>query len=372
MGDEDAAHERAEGDAAAAETPAQTPMARARSLGSWKTFVRIDRVAGMISAPPMPMKQRVAMSMPAEVANAEAAEPTPNTTSPMLQRALAAEPVTEAAGGEEQAGEDDRVAVDDPLELAVGGVQALARGGQRHVEDRVVDADHEEAEGQHGERPPAIAIDRCFVHVGQGVLRRHASGDRANVELRSIGTQSTWKWRRSPPPRQPPRSSLALRPSIPYHPGQVSQEQSAIDLPPMHELLTGLIGLVVGFTVGLTGMGGGALMTPLLVLGLGVNPLVAVSSDLVTAAVVKPIGATAHLRHGTVHRGLVAWLCAGSIPAAIAGSLVLHHLGLGAAAARRVQVGDRGHAARAVVAILAKAIIGRRRDAHRPTPLHEV
>lgn len=140
----------------------------------------------------------------------------------------------------------------------------------------------------------------------------------------------------------------------------------------MHELLTGLIGLVVGFTVGLTGMGGGALMTPLLVLGLGVNPLVAVSSDLVTAAVVKPIGATAHLRHGTVHRGLVAWLCAGSIPAAIAGSLVLHHVGLGATAARRVQVGIGLTLLVAVVAILAKAIIGRRRDTQPPTPLHEV
>jgi uncharacterized membrane protein YfcA len=140
----------------------------------------------------------------------------------------------------------------------------------------------------------------------------------------------------------------------------------------MHELLTSLIGLVVGFTVGLTGMGGGALMTPLLVLGLGINPLVAVSSDLVTAAVVKPIGATAHLRHGTVHRGLVGWLCAGSIPAAIAGSLVLHHLGLGAAAARRVQVAIGLTLLVAVLAIVAKAIIGRRRATIAPTHLSEV
>jgi uncharacterized membrane protein YfcA len=140
----------------------------------------------------------------------------------------------------------------------------------------------------------------------------------------------------------------------------------------MHALLTSLIGLVVGFTVGLTGMGGGALMTPLLVLGLGINPLVAVSSDLVTAAIVKPIGATAHLRHGTVHRGLVGWLCAGSIPAAIAGSLVLHHLGLGAAAAHRVQVTIGLTLLVAVVAIVAKGIIARRRAALAPTHLSEV
>lgn len=140
----------------------------------------------------------------------------------------------------------------------------------------------------------------------------------------------------------------------------------------MHELITGLIGLVVGFTVGLTGMGGGALMTPLLVLGLGINPVVAVSSDLVTAAIVKPIGATAHLRHGTVHRGLVGWLCAGSIPGAITGSLILHHLGLGASAAHRVQVAIGLTLLVAVVAIAMKGVIGRRRANQVPTPLQEV
>ena len=51
-------------------------------------------------------------------------------------------------------------------------------------------------------------------------------------------------------------------------------------------------GAVVGFVVGLTGMGGGALMTPMLVLLFGVDPLTAVSTDLVAAVVIKPIGAT--------------------------------------------------------------------------------
>ena len=80
-------------------------------------------------------------------------------------------------------------------------------------------------------------------------------------------------------------------------------------------------GLIVGFVVGLTGMGGGALMTPLLVLVFGVTPLTAVSSDLVAALVMKPVGGGLHLRRGTVHRGLVLWLALGSVPAAFAGRL---------------------------------------------------
>src|ERR671919_2717105 len=86
-------------------------------------------------------------------------------------------------------------------------------------------------------------------------------------------------------------------------------------------------GLVVGLTVGLTGMGGGALMTPLLVLLFKVEPLAAVSSDLVASFVMKPVGGGVHLRRGTVNLRLVGWLCAGSIPSAFAGVLVLRGLG---------------------------------------------
>jgi uncharacterized protein len=85
--------------------------------------------------------------------------------------------------------------------------------------------------------------------------------------------------------------------------------------------------LVVGVVVGLTGMGGGALMTPMLVLFFGVSPLAAVSSDLVASAVMKPVGSLAHLRNGTVRTDLVRWLCLGSIPAAFAGVLVARSLG---------------------------------------------
>lgn len=85
----------------------------------------------------------------------------------------------------------------------------------------------------------------------------------------------------------------------------------------------------VGIVVGLTGMGGGALMTPMLVLIFGVPPLAAISSDLVASAVMKPVGSFVHLRRGTVNLRLVAWLCAGSIPSAFCGVLIVTAFGEG-------------------------------------------
>jgi uncharacterized membrane protein YfcA len=87
-----------------------------------------------------------------------------------------------------------------------------------------------------------------------------------------------------------------------------------------------LAGFIVGIVVGLTGMGGGALMTPVLVLGFGIEPLTAVSSDLVAAVAMKPIGGGIHFRRGTVHTGLVKWLALGSVPGALLGSYVISHL----------------------------------------------
>jgi uncharacterized membrane protein YfcA len=85
----------------------------------------------------------------------------------------------------------------------------------------------------------------------------------------------------------------------------------------------------IGIVVGLTGMGGGALMTPVLVLFFSVPPLTAVSSDLVASAVMKPVGSFVHLRRGTVNLGLVKWLCIGSIPGAFSGVLIARALGRG-------------------------------------------
>ena len=88
-----------------------------------------------------------------------------------------------------------------------------------------------------------------------------------------------------------------------------------------------LASVIVGFTVGLTGMGGGALMTPILVIFFGVTPTAAVSSDLVAAMVMKPVGGGVHIRRKTVRWELVRWLCIGSVPAAFAGVFLLHSLG---------------------------------------------
>ena len=88
-----------------------------------------------------------------------------------------------------------------------------------------------------------------------------------------------------------------------------------------------LAGAFVGVVVGMTGMGGGALMTPMLVFFFGVNPLAAVSSDLVVSLFMKPVGGLVHLRRGTVDRRLVGWLCVGSVPAAFAGVLLLRAAG---------------------------------------------
>src|SRR5436305_794361 len=84
---------------------------------------------------------------------------------------------------------------------------------------------------------------------------------------------------------------------------------------------------VVGLLVGMTGAGGGALMTPMLILLFGVKPATAISSDLVAAFVMRPIGAAVHLRAGTVNLRLVRWMVIGSVPAAFLGAYLLHVMG---------------------------------------------
>jgi len=87
----------------------------------------------------------------------------------------------------------------------------------------------------------------------------------------------------------------------------------------------------VGLIVGMTGVGGGALMTPVLVLLFRVHPLAAVSSDLVASLFLKPVGAAVHARRGTVNARLVLWLSVGSVPAAFAGVFILRAFGSEAA-----------------------------------------
>lgn len=93
------------------------------------------------------------------------------------------------------------------------------------------------------------------------------------------------------------------------------------------DLMYSLSGLLVGILVGITGVGGGSLMTPLLVFMFGFKPSVAVGTDLLFAAITKTGGVWVHhTKHSSVDWKVVAWLGAGSIPAAIATLLVLKHL----------------------------------------------
>ncbi|PPD51281.1 MAG: sulfite exporter TauE/SafE family protein [Methylobacter sp.] len=88
-----------------------------------------------------------------------------------------------------------------------------------------------------------------------------------------------------------------------------------------------LSGLLVGLLVGITGVGGGSLMTPLLVFLFGFKPSVAVGTDLLFAAITKTVGVGVHhTKHSSVDWKVVTWLAVGSIPFAIATLLVLKHL----------------------------------------------
>src|SRR3954452_19232405 len=80
-----------------------------------------------------------------------------------------------------------------------------------------------------------------------------------------------------------------------------------------------LFGLGIGVLVGMTGMGGGSLMTPLLILVFGIQPTTAIGTDIFYSAVTKTVGGWRHLRMKTVNLGLTFWLAVGSVPAAIAG-----------------------------------------------------
>jgi uncharacterized protein len=131
----------------------------------------------------------------------------------------------------------------------------------------------------------------------------------------------------------------------------------------MIDPLITICGVCVGFIVGLTGMGGGALMTPLLVLPFGINPLTAVSSDIVASMVMKPIGGAVHWRRGTVHRGLVAWLALGSIPSAFLGVWLLRRLDGGAQLQQHIKL-SLGVALLVVCAgLMVKPLLLARRDA---------
>ena len=86
------------------------------------------------------------------------------------------------------------------------------------------------------------------------------------------------------------------------------------------------LGLGIGILVGMTGMGGASLMTPLLILIVGTAPVTAIGTDIFYGAITKTVGGWQHLKRYTAHLGLVVWLTAGSVPAAIGGVKVIEVL----------------------------------------------
>src|SRR5581483_1086433 len=93
-----------------------------------------------------------------------------------------------------------------------------------------------------------------------------------------------------------------------------------------------LAGLIVGTLVGGSGMGGGSVMTPLLI-ALGLPPMKAVGSDLAYSAITKTIGSASHWRRGHVEWRLAGWLAVGSVPASVVGVLTLGRI--------KAHLGDR-------------------------------
>jgi len=129
---------------------------------------------------------------------------------------------------------------------------------------------------------------------------------------------------------------------------------------------------VVGFLVGVTGAGGGALMTPMLILLFGVKPSTAISSDLVAAVVMRPIGAAVHLHRGTVNLRLVGWLTLGSAPMAFLGAYLLHLIGHAQAAENDVQIALGAALLVGAAAMILRYVLDRRAGHTRQGVVHDL
>jgi uncharacterized membrane protein YfcA len=129
---------------------------------------------------------------------------------------------------------------------------------------------------------------------------------------------------------------------------------------------------VVGLLVGLTGAGGGALMTPMLILLFAVKPAAAISSDLVAAVVMRPVGAAVHLHKGTVNLRLVGWMTLGSVPMAFLGAYLLRLLGNGPSDQKNVQIALGAALLAGAAAMVVRYILDRRSRAERTAKVGQV
>jgi uncharacterized protein len=129
---------------------------------------------------------------------------------------------------------------------------------------------------------------------------------------------------------------------------------------------------IIGFLVGLTGAGGGALMTPMLILLFGVTPSAAISSDLVAAVVMRPFGAAVHLRKGTVNRQLVGWMVLGSVPMAFLGAYLLHLMGHGKTAQDKIEIVLGAALLVGAAAMVLRYVLDRRDGQSRAGIVHDI
>ncbi len=129
---------------------------------------------------------------------------------------------------------------------------------------------------------------------------------------------------------------------------------------------------IVGLLVGMTGAGGGALMTPMLILLFGVKPSSAISSDLVAAVLMRPVGAAVHLRKGTVNRRLVGWMVLGSVPMAFFGAYLLHLMGHSKAAQNNIETALGAALLVGASAMVLRYILDRRAGEGRSAVVHEI
>jgi uncharacterized membrane protein YfcA len=129
---------------------------------------------------------------------------------------------------------------------------------------------------------------------------------------------------------------------------------------------------IIGLLVGMTGAGGGALMTPMLILLFAVKPSTAISSDLVAAVVMRPIGAAVHMRAGTVNFRVVRWMVLGSVPAAFLGAYLLHLMGDAKSAENNIEVFLGGALLIGAGAMVLRFVLDRRGSGPRDTYITEV
>jgi uncharacterized protein len=129
---------------------------------------------------------------------------------------------------------------------------------------------------------------------------------------------------------------------------------------------------VIGFLVGMTGAGGGALMTPMLILLFGVTPSSAISSDLVAAVLMRPIGAAVHLRQRTVNLRLVGWMVLGSVPMAFVGAYLLHLMGHAKTAQKNIELALGIALLIGASAMVLRYILDRRAGEDRTAQIHEI